>query len=390
MYAVKSAGGQLLADRSDELLAQQGLEVIDAVDELAAHAPGVEQRDQEAGLDGGDDRGVAREGGVEGAALGGQRALGLGEEGVEVGQGQDAVGAAVLEERQDRDEDLAVVDRGEVEAVLGLRGEQVAAEVLGDRGAPGRDLAGGGDRVVDLGVAARGVAGRRGAIDREGGAALGVLMGEQPGQVDVDGWADDGPGPRRLVGGGRELDLPLARGDHEGAVGGRAGERDQLVLELEGPPVLDDGGDDLLAARARAEGALDLAHVLGGLDLAALLAQEATVLVGDQAQRHRAGLGPGAQLGGLGGGEADGLERLDEGGDRGAGDELREEELVVVAVGDVGRPLRVAGVVEDGADVLPRRFDPFGERALVVARHGRPPGWLVREDDSRRAAGRGG
>jgi hypothetical protein len=119
---------------------------------------------------------------------------------VEVGQGQDAVGAAVLEERQDRDEDLAVVDRGEVEAVLGLGGEQVAAEVLGDGGAPGRDLAGGGDRVVDLGVAARGVAGRRGAIDREGGAALGVLMGEQPGQVDVDGWADDGPGPRRLVG----------------------------------------------------------------------------------------------------------------------------------------------------------------------------------------------
>jgi hypothetical protein len=59
--------------------------------------------------------------------------------------------------------------------------------------------------------------------------------------------------------------------------------------------------------------------------------------VGDQAQRHRAGLGPGAQLRGLGGGEADGLERLDDGGDRGAGDELGEEELVVVAVGDVGR-----------------------------------------------------
>src|SRR5262249_53933873 len=168
--------------------AQHVLDVRDAVGVLLADLAHVHQRHQQRGLDRGDQRGVAREYLRERAAFLAQAALLLGEEGVRIHGRQSALALELiaLEQRLYRNEHVSVVDRREVAPVLLLRREQVVLEVRGDVCAPRRELVEGGERLVDIVVAAWRVAVLVFAIDREGGAALAVEGDGPPGNGGLE------------------------------------------------------------------------------------------------------------------------------------------------------------------------------------------------------------
>jgi hypothetical protein len=97
-----------------------------------------------------------------------------------------------------------------------------------------------------------------GAIDRERRAALGVEVGEQPGQVDVERRPHRGARSRGGLLRGLELDGAGAPVHRDRVLGRVARERDDRVLEVEAPEVLDDGRDHLLGPGGLAE---DAAHL---------------------------------------------------------------------------------------------------------------------------------
>lgn len=95
------------------------------------------------------------------------------------------------------------------------------------------------------------------------------------------------------------------------------------------------------------------------------LAEELAVLLGAEADGDAPALGPLLHLRVVLLGQAEGIQSGDLGVDGAVDEQLRQEVLVLILVGNIGGPLRGASVVEDCLDLLEGRIDAGPEGVLV-------------------------
>jgi len=368
--------GEHPADGRGELVVEQPFDVVDAVGEVKAHVDHVGKDHEQDGFGHGDGRGVTGEDLRELCAPFGEAPALLGEESTGVGHGNDWVVVAVgcaggLEHRHHGHEDPLRVDDREVAVVIGEGGEEFAGEVTMDVPAPRGEFLEGPEERLDLWVAPGGPARRRRAVDGKDGPLLRVDEAQQEGDVGVDVGVHDTVGARWALRCGLHLDTARVGLQDDGLFGARAREGKQLPGKVEVPEVLSHGGEHTFGVLRRAPTRTLLDDPTRfRFDLVGFFSDEGAGFAGAETEGNRVGARPGGELGEPFGREPNAAEALEDRRGGRATEELHQEILVVVAMGDVGGLAGIAGVVEDRSDPVECGVEVLTETGFVVGVHG--------------------